>query len=378
MNITPIKITIRDLVKNYRDDGDGGVYGFDGKLTIRPAYQREFIYNDKQQALVIDSIRKNRPLNIMYWARTGDDTYEVLDGQQRTISIARFFNGVFQIRINGNDRYFINLFEDEQEQFLDYELTVYICDGSETEKLGWFEIVNIAGAVLTHQELLNSVYTGTWLSDAKHYFSKNSCPAYNLGSGYIKGNPMRQELLEKALQWICYRDGYDKVQEYMAVHQHDKDATDLWSYYQDVIHWAKKVFPTERKKITDVQDWGLLYHLYHTNSYNPNDLEAEMAELILDDDVTKKAGIIPYILSEKTPHDERHLSIRSFTEAMKHKVYEKQKHRCAMCVKHGVKTEYEYDKMQGDHIVPWSKGGKTVVENLQMLCEVCNRDKGNV
>lgn len=378
MNITPTSITIRDLVKGYKDDGEGGVYGYDGRLTIRPAYQREFIYNDKQKKLVIDSIQKSRPLNIMYWAKTGEDTYEVLDGQQRTLSIATFFDNQFPVIENGNPRIYHGFTAEEKEQFLNYELTVYICDGSEKEKLEWFEIVNIAGEVLTHQELLNSIYTGPWLSDAKRYFSKRNCSAITFGEGYIKGVSERQEVLEKALKWICYRDGFKNVQEYMLNHQHDKDASDLICYYKDVIHWAKNLFTNPRKKITDAQDWGLLYHLYHTNSYNPNDLEAEMAELILDDDVTKKAGIIPYILSEKTPHDERHLSIRSFTEAMKHKVYEKQKHRCAMCVKHGVKTEYAYDEMQGDHIVPWSKGGKTVVENLQMLCEVCNRDKGNV
>ena len=312
MKITPIQVTIADLTKNYKDDGDGGVFGYDDRLTIRPAYQREFVYKDKQRDLVIDSVMKSRPLNVMYWSKTGKDTYEVLDGQQRTISVAQYVNKDFPIKVNGNDKFFQNLTDTERDQILNYELTVYICEGTEEEKLEWFKIINIAGETLTPQELLNATYTGTWLADAKNYFSKRNCVAGQIADGYIKGNPIRQDYLEKVLSWIADRDDLESGQMYMAIHQHDADANDLWLYFQTVINWAKMLFPKSRKGMTNVQEWGLLYNKYHNKQYNSNTLEADVQRLLMDDDVTKNAGIIPYILSDRTKHDEKLLSIRSF------------------------------------------------------------------
>ena len=136
---------------------------------------------------------------VRYWSKTGNDAYEVLDGQQRTISVAQYVNKDFPIKVNGNDKFFQNLTDTERAQILDYELTVYICEGTEEEKLEWFKIINIAGETLTPQELLNATYTGTWLADAKNYFSKRNCVAGQMADGYIKGNPIRQDYLEKAL-----------------------------------------------------------------------------------------------------------------------------------------------------------------------------------
>lgn len=370
MELTERRITIRDLVENYKDDGDGGVYGYNDRLTIRSSYQREFVYNPRQRALVIDSVLKGRPLNVMYWAKTGDDTYEIIDGQQRTISISQYATGEFPVKVNGNDKFFHNLNETERERFLNYEVFVYICEGTEEEKLEWFEIINTEGATLTKQELLNAVYHGPFISDAKNYFSKRNCVALQMADGYIKGNPSRQEILEKALGWIADRDGLENGQAYMAQHQHDKDANGLYMYYDEVISWAKRLFPTKRKGITDVQDWGSLYNRYHANTYNSNVLEKEMNELILDDDVTKNAGIIEYLLSNCSPHYERCLSLRQFTPAQKLKAYERQQGICPICGNH-----FEIDEMEGDHIVPWSKGGTTTDSNLQMLCKQCNNDK---
>lgn len=377
MDITEMKIKVRDLVENYSDDGDDGVFGYNGRLCIRPAFQRSFVYRDKQRNAVVDTILKNYPLNVMYWSKTGDDTYEVLDGQQRTISISQYVNKEFAVKVNGNDKFYQNLTETERKQIEDYELTIYICEGTEEEKLEWFKIINIAGETLTPQELLNATYTGTWLADAKNYFSKRNCVAGAMGDGYIKGNPIRQEYLEKVLNWIADRDGLESGQMYMAIHQHDADANDLWLYYQSVINWAKMMFPTKRKGITDTQDWGLLYNEFHNNQYNTNVLEAEIQKLIMDDDVTKNAGIIRYVLSNKTKHDEKFLSIRAFSDTQKHRAYEKQGHKCPICLANGIDTEYAFEDMQGDHIIPWSKGGRTIDENLQMLCTKCNNTKGN-
>lgn len=385
MKITPIQVTVADLTKNYKDDGDGGVFGYDHRLTIRPAYQREFVYKDKQRDLVIDSVMKDRPLNVMYWSKTGDDTYEVLDGQQRTISVAQYVNKDFPITVNGNDKFFQNLTDTERDQILNYEVTVYVCEGTEKEKLEWFKVINIAGETLTNQELLNATYAGTWLADAKNYFSKRNCVAGQMADGFVKGNPIRQDYLEKALGWIANRDGLESGGKYMAIHQHDADANDLWLYFQEVISWAKRMFPNMDKKLTEGQDWGILYNKYKQKVYNTNEMRTLMDKLIQDEDVTKQTGIIPYVLSDRTKHDEKVLSVRAFTAQMKRRVYERQTasarqngiSNCPFCANQNITTIYAFDEMQGDHVIPWSQGGRTVDDNCQMLCQKCNNDKSN-
>lgn len=376
MKISEEKIKIRDIVQGYSDDGDTGVYGYNKKLTIRPEYQREFIYSQQQRDAVIDSVMQKYPLNLMYWSLTKTG-YEVLDGQQRTISICQYINGDFPVKINGNDKFFHNMTKEEQEMIMNYELSINICDGTDAEKLEWFKRINIAGVVLTNQELLNATYTGPWLADAKRFFSKRNCVAKQMSDGYLKGNPIRQDLLETALNWIADRDGLESGQMYMAIHQKDEDANDLWMYFQEVISWAKRLFPSAQKGITDTQQWGFLYNKYHDKQYNSNKLADDLKKLVLDDDVTKNAGIIQYLLSDRTHHDEKALSIRNFTPAQKMRAYERQQHKCPICQKNGLDVEYTFDEMEGDHIIPWSQGGRTVDENLQMLCKKCNNEKSN-
>src|SRR5690606_23188166 len=178
MNIELKEITVRELTDGYEDNEEGGVIGFGGKLDIRPPYQREFIYKEKQRDAVIDTILKNFPLNVMYWAVREDGNFEVIDGQQRTISICQYVNGDFAYMF----KYFHNLKDDEKQKILDYKLMVYICSGTDSEKLEWFKTINIAGENLTDQELRNAVYSGSWVTDAKRYFSKNGCAAYQIGS----------------------------------------------------------------------------------------------------------------------------------------------------------------------------------------------------
>ena len=377
MKIEKVEITVRDLTANYSNDGDDGVYGYNGRLTIRPNFQRSFVYSDKQRNAVIDTVRKGFPLNTMYWSKTGNDKYEVLDGQQRTISICQYVNKDFPIKVNGNDKFFHNLTDTEKDKILDYTLDVYICEGTEEEKLEWFKVINIAGETLTPQELLNATYTGPWLADAKNYFSKRNCVAAKMADRYLKGNPIRQDYLEKALAWIADRDGLESGQRYMAIHQHDADANDLWLYFQEVISWAKRIFPNADKKLTESQDWGYLYNQYKIKTYNTNTLSDDIKRLIMDDDVTKKTGIIPFILSDRTWRDEKHLSLRAFTESQKLRAYERQGHKCPLCVANGINTEYAFEDMEGDHIIPWSKGGHTTDDNLQLLCKECNSAKSD-
>lgn len=370
MKIEERKVTIRELSNSYHDDGDGGVYALGGKLTVRPAYQREFVYKDKQRDAVIESINQGYPLNVMYWAKSEDDEYEVLDGQQRTISICSYIHKDYSI----DHRYWQNLTEDEQNKILDYELTIYVCEGTESEKLAWFRIINIAGEKLTNQELLNATYVGPWLTDAKSHFSQGNCVAKSMAEGYVKGDPIRQEFLEKALSWVADRDSLEAGQDYMAIHQHDVDANDLWIYYSQVINWAKLYFP-HSGKLTNGQPWGLLYNKYKDKVYNTNELADSMKRLLQDEDVTKPGGIIPYLLSERTSSDEKHLSLRSFSDKQKRAAYEKQEHKCPHCMAEGNENQYDYGDMQGDHIVPWSQGGRTTDDNVQMLCKKHNATK---
>ncbi len=362
MKIELKKIKVKELTEEFEDNAEAGIVGYGGKLDIRPPYQREFIYKDQQRNAVIDTITKEFPLNVMYWAVKDDGNFEIIDGQQRTISICQYVNGDFSI----NGMAFHNLTNDKQEQILDYELMVYFCEGKDSEKLEWFKTINIAGEKLTDQELRNAVYSGSWVSDAKRYFSKTNCAAYKIGSDYLNGSPIRQDYLETAIKWIS--DG--KIEDYMSKHQHDPNASALWIYFQSVISWIEATFPKKynknRKKFIKGIDWGTLYNQFKDEILDANKLEEEIKKLILDDDVTNKKGIYPYILTK----NEKYLSIRAFSDAMKIKVYEKQKGICAKCGEH-----FKLDQMEADHITPWHEGGKTIQENCQLLCKNCNRKK---
>ena len=360
MKIELKEITIQELSDGFEDNNEDGVVGFGGKLDIRPPYQREFIYKDKQRDAVINTITKNFPLNVMYWAVREDGTFEVIDGQQRTISICQYIDGDFAFQ----NRYFHNLKADEKEKILNYTLMVYVCSGTESEKLEWFKTINIAGEKLTEQELRNAVYTGSWVSDAKRYFSKSGCVAYNIGSDYLNGSPIRQEFLETAIDWIS--EG--KIENYMATHQHDPNATALWLYFQSVITWVNATFTVKRKKFMKGIQWGLFYNKYKDVVFDTKTIEEETARLIADDEVEKKSGIYAYILTK----DERYLGIRTFSDSVKQKVYENQKGICPIC-----KNHFDISEMEGDHITPWVEGGKTIEENCQMLCKDDNRRKSS-
>jgi REP element-mobilizing transposase RayT len=378
MKIQLHEISIREITTGYSNDEEEGVVGYGGKLNIRPKYQREFVYKDAQQKAVIETVQKDFPLNVMYWVKNPDGTftvpelppedkftkitnelgtYEVLDGQQRTISICEYVAGSFSY----NGMYFHSLTDVEQNHILDYKLMVYFCEGNDKEKLDWFRTINIAGEKLTDQELRNAIYTGTWLTDAKRYFSKTGCGAYGLGSNYLSGSPIRQDYLETTIRWISK----DNIEEYMSRHQHDEKATELWEYYKSVIDWIQSVFPTYRKEMKGL-DWGYIYNEFKDQKFDTSKLELQVSELMKDEDVSKKSGIYEYLLSGK----EKHLNIRAFSDKEKRESYERQSGVCVVCQK-----TFEISEMEADHITPWHEGGKTKSENCQMLCREDNRRK---
>lgn len=363
MKIELHEIPIREVVAGYVDNAEEGCFGYGGKLNIRPPYQREFVYKKEQRRAVIDSIRKNFPLNVMYWVESGGGTYELLDGQQRTLSICQFIHGDFAVE---KSMYYKNLTPDEKNFILNYKLMIYICrGGTDREKLDWFEIVNIVGVALTKQENRNIIYSGAWLTAAKKFFSKKDCAAQRNYKDYLKGSPIRQDYLETALKWIADREDI-KIEEYMARHQHETHCNELWIYFQNVFAWVKATFPTLRKEMKGLQ-WGLMFNRHGEKFLDADDLEKKIVALLADDDVTRGSGVYEYLLDG----NEKHLNIRKFNQRMKRAAYERQNHKCAACGK-----EFEFKEMEGDHITPWSLGGKTIAANCQMLCKACNRAKG--
>ena len=367
MDIEHRKVKIRDLVVGYKNNLEDGVTAYDGKLDIRPAFQREFVYSDDARDQVIYTVEKNFPLNLMYWNTKDDGSYEMLDGQQRTMSICEFYAERFAI----NDEFFTGYFtQEEGDDFLDYELDVYICKGNARQKTDWFKVINIRGQALSEQEFLNALYACPWTSDARRYFSKTGCPAYSIGRDFMSGVAIQQDYLETVLKW----KSEGNVKGYMAEQYSKKtnDAKELWDYFEKVIEWAKEVFVedesdsrTEMKSVS----WGDLHRKYGKMKLNGKNIRARVNELMADDDVKKKSGIYEYVLSK----DEKHLTFRAFRNDDKRSAYEAQGRKCAIkkCGKKRKITE-----MEADHIKPWSKGGKTIRDNLQMICVDCNRVKG--
>ncbi len=371
MTIMQIEVTVGDIVKGYVNNDEQGVRGYDGKLDIRPPYQREFIYNEKEQQAVITTVLNGYPLNVMYWVKRSDDAecpYEVMDGQQRTLSLCEYVDGKFSYEFKN----FFNQPQDIQQRILNYKLTVYVCEGEASEKLEWFKTINIAGKPLNEQEINNAVYAGPFVSDAKHHFSKSNCGAFRLGKDLVNGTPIRQDFLKKALEWISEhetREGHrQSAVGYMADHQHDPNANNLWSYFQQVLNWAITNFDMKKfKKIMKGLDWALYYDKYSKETLDTVELANRISTLMRDSEIQRQQGIIPYVLTG----DERHLDLCAFPEDIKLAVWEQQNHICPICGK-----EFDYEFMEGDHITPWREGGRTVVENCQMLCRECNRRKG--
>jgi hypothetical protein len=358
MKIELKEITISELTNGYQDNEENGVVGYGDKLDIRPPFQREFVYGDKERNAVIDTVQKNYPLNVMYWSVRADGKFEVIDGQQRTISICQYVNGDFSL----NGLTINNLTTDKKEQILKYKVMVYFCSGTDSEKLEWFKTINIAGKPLSNQELRNAVYSGSWVSDAKRYFSKNSRP--KIGDDYLSGLANRQDYLETAINWISEGN----IESYMSINQHEPNATELWLYFQSVLNWTKAVFPKYRREMKGIE-WGFFYNEFKDKKLDPKKLEENVALLMEDEYVGNKKGIYSYILNGK----EKYLNIRAFSPNQIREAYERQKGICVVCKEH-----FYIEEMEADHITPWHTGGKTEAVNCQMLCKEDNRRKSGI
>lgn len=367
MNTTRKSVKVSELYNGYLDKDWEGVVGYEGKLDIRPIYQREFIYDIPNEQAVMATVLKGHPLNIMYWVQTAGGNYELLDGQQRTLSICRFLDHKYYILDKDKNKVYVDtLLADDHKKIMNYELDICVCEGTEGEILDWFKTINIKGKELNEQEALNATHTGMWLTEAKKYFSKPNCPAYGLGKDYVNGAVERQDYLSTALKWISN----DDAQGYMAQHRNDANANELWEYYNAVIDWIKSAFNIYRKEM-DGLNWGKFYNEHKDEKLNSQDLEKQIVALIEDDEVNEKRGIYEYLLTG----DERTLNLREFDEKTKFKKYEEQKGICVAKKAICGNAHFKYEEMEADHIIPWNKGGKTVYENCKMLCMRDNRIK---
>lgn len=376
MKINEMKLKVADLVEAYaEDEATGRITGWNGKLDVRPEYQREFVYNDSQRDAVINTVLSGFPLNIMYFVDRNDGDFEVLDGQQRIISLCRYAQNQFSVKLptvtGGFDTLnYPNLFDTQKRAFLDYELSVYVCEGTEEEKLAWFQIINIAGEVLEKQEIRNALYHGKWLTDAKSVFSRVNCAAYRNYGRYLSGDCIRQKYLETAFLWKADDEGIsgkDAITSYMKKHRDDDSADDLWQYFERIFQWVQTNFGKKIDKSMKGVAWGLLYNEHREKNFDPEYLQTRAKELLADPEIQKKSGIYEYLLTGW----EKCLNLRTFNEADKLTAFHKQDGKCANCGK-----VCDIKDMHADHITPWSDGGKTVIENCQMLCRDCNLRKG--
>ncbi len=386
-------LTVADICAGFEfSEAEGkGLFGWSGKLTIQPEYQRNYLYaqnNGEKERAVIDSILKGYPIGLLYLnkPRADEDKYEILDGQQRVTSLGRYIKDLFSVTdSSGHQQYYSSLAQDVQNLILQTPLTIYICEGTETEIKSWFKTINIVGIALNTQETLNSVYSGSFVTLAKAQFSNSRNTKLNIWRSYVKGNVLRQDYLRTAFEWIVKSSDDTKISEYMSRHRNDTNIDELKNYFDGVIDWIKKIFTAPKSEMCGLE-WGRLYETYHENKYDAAELDAEIEKLYADEAVTDKRGIFEYVLGGSK--DAKLLHIRFFEESTKKTVYARQteaakkigKSNCPLCAIGGGRNStkiYKYSEMDADHVTAWSKGGATDIKNCQMLCKTHNRAKGN-
>lgn len=382
-------ITVEQICKGfvYNELEGKGLFGLSGKLTIQPEYQRNYLYaKQKMEEAVIKSVLNGYPLGLLYFNKVDTDKYEVLDGQQRITSLGRFLTGKFPlIDESGMPHYYSAMPDNLKQKINKTPLTIYICEGEESEIKAWFKTINIAGIPLNHQEISNAVYSGTFVTKAKEEFSNSQNANIQKWSAYIKGDVLRQDFLHVALEWVTKSTDNDVIDAYMSKHRYDTDINELKAYFTSVIDWISGVFSDVENEMRGLE-WGRLFETYHNNPYDPAAVSAKLHELYADAAVKKRAGVFEYILGGCT--DARLLEIRVFEESTKKAVYAQQttaaktsgKSNCPLCAlgtDNNSKRIWKYTEMDADHVTAWSNGGATDISNCQMLCKTHNRAKGN-
>jgi 5-methylcytosine-specific restriction endonuclease McrA len=378
-------VTVKDICEGfvYNELEGKGLFGLAGKLTIQPEYQRNYIYADgKKDVAVIESILKGYPLGLIYFNKVSSNCLEVLDGQQRITSFGRFVTNKFAIQDeSGMQQYFDGIASDKRDKILSTKLLIYECEGEETEIKDWFKTINIYGVPVNHQEILNAVYSGPFVTLAKVEFSNSQNSNIQKWGAYISGSVNRQDFLERALEWVSEGN----IDDYMSRHRYDKNITELKAYFNSVIDWVSTVFTDVESEMRGLE-WGRLYEEYHSKSYSPAKVSKDVKKLYADPYVKNRKGIFEYILGNSV--DTKLLDVRIFDEATKKSVYTVQtkkaessgKSNCLLCaIGHDANKSkiWKLGEMDADHVTAWTKGGATNVKNCQMLCKTHNRAKGN-
>lgn len=385
--ITTLKtnITVKDICEGfvYNELEGKGLFGLSGKLTIQPEYQRNYIYADgKKDVAVIDSLLKDYPLGLIYFVKVSDDEFEILDGQQRITSFGRYVTNKFAIKDeNGMEQYFNGIAADKRTKILESKLTIYECEGEESEIKSWFRTINIVGIPLNDQELNNAIFSGPFVTLSKEEFSNSQNANIQKWSAYIKGSVNRQAFLERALDWVSKGN----IVDYMSSHRYSDNITEVKTYFKSVIDWVSTVFIDVESEMCGLE-WGRLYETYHKKAYDPKTVSKQVQNLYGDSYVKNRKGIFEYILGGSK--DTKLLDIRVFDDATKKSVYKtqtkkaesKEESNCPLCaIGHNANANkiWKLDDMDADHVAAWSKGGATDAKNCQMLCKTHNRAKGN-
>lgn len=379
-------VTVKDICEGfvYNELEGKGLFGLSGKLTIQPEYQRNYIYasdGGKREIAVIESILKGYPIGLIYFNQVSENNLEVLDGQQRITSVGRFVTDKFAIKDENGMQYFGTMAEDKKDKILETKLLIYECEGTESQIKEWFKTINIAGVPLKPQELLNAIYSGSFVTLAKEEFSNSQNANTQKWSVYISGAVNRQDFLERALEWVSKGN----IDDYMSRHRKDTNITELKDYFNNVIDWVSSVFTDVESEMSGLE-WGRLYEQYHKKAYDPAKVSAEVHKLYADPYVKNRKGVFEYILGGST--DTKLLDVRVFDEAVKKSIYAtqtkaaktKSKSNCPHCaIGHDANKEkiWGLSDMDADHVTAWSKGGATLAKNCQMLCKTHNRAKGN-
>ena len=400
IEMIPINSTIKisELVKGYVNDSDneGGVSSMNGRLNIRPRYQRAYIVaeNELWKKNLINSILCGFPINRIYIGIDSMDSrsveeadLEMLDGQQRSITICDFYKGNFTVEIDGMPAHFHNLSPELQARFLNYPLDITYCKGSESARIAWFKRINQPNSILVPQELRNATYIGEWLEYLKKYFCSSSanvqkqitdkrekyCARY-----YAKGSIERCEYLEVALDWISYyvypdmrkSSMDDRICRYMAEHQRDIPNNDVIEHYKKVIDWANNTFLNDGKDIKNYPqsfagiDWGRLYAEYGNNTYDTVYVTKRIAELLdIQFEFSKPAGLYEWILRGEKREDRALMQPRSFRPQTRQEQFKLQGGEDPIS---GEKFTSE-SEMEAHHIIPWTEGGTTNISNCVLL-----------
>jgi hypothetical protein len=381
------KFTVQEISEGfvYNELEGKGLFGLDGKLTIQPEYQRNYIYADgRRDVAVITSLLKGYPLGLIYFNKPTEDSLEVLDGQQRITSFGRFITGNFAIiDENGMPQYFSGLALDQQERILKSEILVYVCEGAETEIKEWFRTINTAGVPLNEQELLNAVYSGPFTTAGKAEFSNSKNANIAKWSAYIAGSALRQDFWERALEWVS--GDKKNIGEYMSEHRTDTDIQPVITYFNTVINWVSTIFKDVESEMKGLE-WGRLYEKYHSTAYSREELSKKVQDLYADGYVKNRRGIWEYVLGGSK--ESNLLDVRVFDEPTKKLVYAKQTKEaqakgvsncsnCRLAENANDDKIWKFAEMEADHVSAWSKGGATSIENCEMLCRTHNRAKGN-